>query len=79
MLFTQLVFHLECLLLFQIKSQPGVGYKSTVYKKAITVAFKSSTNEEITLPHWFIFVFIQYFIEGYCQKSLAKSGGSEKI
>ena len=27
MLFTQQVFHLECLLLFRIKSQPGVGYK----------------------------------------------------
>ena len=26
MLFTKQVFHLECLLLFQIKSQPGVAY-----------------------------------------------------
>ena len=31
MLFTQQVFHLECLLLFQIKSQSGVAYKSVVY------------------------------------------------
>ena len=34
MLFTQQVFHLECLLLFKMKSQPGVAYKSVVYKKS---------------------------------------------
>ena len=34
MLFIQQVFHLECLLLIQIKSQPGVVYKSVVYKKS---------------------------------------------
>ena len=33
MLFTQQVSHLESLLLFQIKSQPGVAYKSVDYKK----------------------------------------------
>ena len=33
-LFTQQVFHLECLLLFQIKSQPRVAYKSVDYKKS---------------------------------------------
>ena len=27
MFFTQQVFQLECLLLFQIKSQPGVNYR----------------------------------------------------
>ena len=32
MLFTQQVFHFECLLLFWIKSQPAVVYKSVVYK-----------------------------------------------
>ena len=32
-LFTQQVLHLECLLFFRIKSQPGVTYKSVVYKK----------------------------------------------
>ena len=36
MLFTQLVFHLECLLLFWIKSQPVVVYKSVAYKKHST-------------------------------------------
>ena len=39
MFFTQQVFHLECLLLFQIKSQPGVAYKSVVYKKAFNIDF----------------------------------------
>ena len=39
MLFTQQVFHLECLLLFQIKSQPGVAYKSVDFKKAFNVVF----------------------------------------
>ena len=39
MLFTQQVFHLECLLLFQIKSQPGVAYESVYYKKVFNVIF----------------------------------------
>ena len=73
MLFIQQVFHLESLLLFRIKSQPAVAYKSVVYKKAFHIVLKSSKNEEITLPHEFIFVFIQYFIgvmllEKSCQK-----------
>ena len=55
MLFTQQVFHLECLLLFRIKSQPGVAYKSVDYKNTFN---ESSKNEETTLPHEFIFVFI---------------------
>ena len=38
MLFTQQVFHIECLLFFQIESQPGVAYKSVDYKKAFEVA-----------------------------------------
>ena len=49
MLFTQQVFYLECLLLFRIKSQPGVAYKSVVYKKAFNIIFKSFKNEEVTL------------------------------
>ena len=53
MLFTHHVFHLDfrLLLLFQIKSQPGVAYKSVVYKKAFNLIFTFSKNEEITLPH----------------------------
>ena len=52
----------DILLVFQIKSQPGVPYKSVAYKKRhYNVVFKSSKNENITLPHEFIFVFIQYF------------------
>ena len=35
MLFTEQVFHLECLVLFRIKSQPGVAYKSVVHKNSI--------------------------------------------
>ena len=34
MLFTQQVFHLECLLLFQVKSHPGVAYKIVAYQRA---------------------------------------------
>ena len=51
MLFTQQVFHLDGLLLFWIKSQPGVACKSVVYKRAFNFVFKSSKNEKITLPH----------------------------
>ena len=49
-------------LLFQIKSQLGVAYKSVNYKKAFNVVFWSSKNEEITVPDEFIFVFMMYFI-----------------
>ena len=45
MLFTKQVFHLECLL-FRIKSQSGVAYKSAVYKRPFNVVFKSSENEK---------------------------------
>ena len=38
LLFTQQVFHLECLL-FQIKSQPGIVYESVYYKKIFNVVF----------------------------------------
>ena len=39
MLFIQQVFHVECLLLFQIKCQPGVAYKNVDYKEAFNVVF----------------------------------------
>ena len=47
-------------------------------KKAFKLFFKSSKNEEITLPDEFIFVFIQYFIEAIMWESLAKNGGFGK-
>ena len=50
-------------------------------KKACNVVFQSSKNEEIALPHKFIFVFIWYSgipVGRYCQKSLAKRGGFGK-
>ena len=58
---------------FRIKSQSGVAYKSVIYKKAFNIDFYSSKNEEITVPHEFIFVFTRYFIgaillEKSCQK-----------
>ena len=62
MIFTQQVIHLEWLILFQIKCQPDVTYKSVVYKKAFDVIFKSFKNEEFILPHKFISVFILYLI-----------------
>ena len=62
------------LLLFRIKSQLSVAYKSVVYKKAHSVVF-----EEMTLPHDFSLMFIQYFnvailLEKYCIK---RGGGRE--
>ena len=48
MLFTQQVFHLECLLLFQIESQPGVAYISDAYlKKHLKVLPKAEYSEKI--------------------------------
>ena len=35
MLLSQQVFHLECLLLFEIKSKPGIAYKIVDLKKII--------------------------------------------
>ena len=60
------------LLVFQIKSHSGVAYKSVVYKKYVTL---SSENEEITLPHEFIFVFIWYFTRVILSEKNVKSGG----
>ena len=72
MLFTQQVFHLECLLSFLIKSQHCVAYKSVDYKKVFNVVFQSSKSEEITFPHE-THIVILYFIgtillEKSCQK-----------
>ena len=73
MFLTQQVFHLECLLLFRIKSQSDVACKSVIYKKVFSVVFRSSKNGRINLPHEFIFVFIWHFIgpilsEKFCQR-----------
>ena len=35
MVFTEHFFQVEYLLLFRVKSQPGVAYKNVVYKKSI--------------------------------------------
>ena len=77
MLFTQQVFHWEgLLLLFCIKSQPIVAYKSVVYKRVFNIlVFESSKNEKITLPHEFIFVLSGISLRWYSWKSLAKSRG----
>ena len=49
MVFTKQVFYLSCSLLFQIKSQFGVAYKSVVYKRTFNILLKSSKKEKITL------------------------------
>ena len=62
------------MLLFQIKSQPGVAYKSVSYiKKAFNAVLNSSKHEEIIFSFGSIFVFIPY-----CQKKLPKVGGFGK-
>ena len=38
-LFTQQVFHLECVLLYQIKSQSSAGYKNGDYKNHLMLFF----------------------------------------
>ena len=58
--------------MFQIKSQPGVAYKMFI-KKTYNIVFYSFKNEEKTLSHEFIFVFIWYYTaailsEKSCQK-----------
>ena len=77
MLFIQKVFHLECLLLIRIISQPGVAYKSIVYKKSIQTY--SSKNEEMRLSHEFVFVFIQYFIEAILSEKSCQKWGLWKM
>ena len=74
MLFSQQVFHLECflLLLFRIKSQPGVACIGIFYKTNIEHCFLVSKNEKMTLPHDFVFVFIWYFIGAIFQRGVQK-------
>ena len=67
MLFTQQVFHFECLIFF------------CWYLKLLLIWFKCQQNEKLTLPHEFIFVLICCFTGEYCRKSPAKSGRSGKI
>ena len=66
------------MLLFQIKSPPDVGYKSVVYKKACTIVFSLSKNEEITFAAWVYFCLSAISLGRYCRKSLAKKGGFGK-
>ena len=62
------------MLLFQIKSQPGVAYKTVSYiKKAFNAVLNSSKHGEIIFSFGYNFVFIPY-----CQKKLPKVGGFEK-
>ena len=70
--FTQQVFPLECLLLFQIKSQSGVTIKVLFIKKAFNIGFRSSKNEEF-------FCLSGISFGQHCQKRLTKSGVLEKI
>ena len=50
--------------------------KVLLIKKACKVVFQSSKNENKTLPHEFIFVFIQYLLSPQCQKGVFKRGGN---
>ena len=53
---------------------------SFVYKKTWNIVFSSSNNEEIPLPHEFIFVFIQYFTGAILlEKSWKKCGAWKHI
>ena len=47
-------------------------------KEACNVVFQSFKNEEITLPHEFIFVFIDYFIEEILSKKSCQKWGVRK-
>ena len=79
MLFTKQVFHLECLL-FRIKSQPGVAYKSAVYKRAFNVVFKSSKNEKnnFVMRVYFCVYLVSHWGNLF-RRVLPKTRGLEKI
>ena len=79
MLFIRLDFHLATQQFFHFKSQPGIAYKSDVYKKACNIVFKSSKNENLTLPNEFFFVFILYFIGAILSKKSCQKQGALKI
>ena len=71
MLFSQQVFHLECLLFFWTKSQPGVAYK----KKHVTLFFSL-----LKMKKWFfhmsLFLFFRHFTGAtLMEKSCQKWGG----
>ena len=71
LLYTQQVFFfLKCLLVFQIKSK--------CYKKLFNTDFLSSKNEEITLPHEFIFVFVWSFIGALLSETSCQKHGVQK-
>ena len=63
------------MLLFWIKSQPGVVYKTFVYTNACNVVLQSSKNEEITLPQSLFLCLSGILLRRYCGKSLTKSEG----
>ena len=64
--------------LFRIKPQPGVVYKSAVFKKHLTVLL-SSLKLEKELCHMVLFLCLFGISLGqYCRKSLAKSKGFRK-
>ena len=60
------------LLLFRIKFQLRVAYKSEAYKKACNVVLYSAKHEEITFRHGFIFAFIPCFIGVILSKKFFK-------
>ena len=77
MLFTQQVFCLEFILLFHIKSQPDVAYKSVNYKRAFNVVFGLlKMNKQLSCE--FIFVFILFLLQRHLCLA-TKPGGPEKI
>ena len=78
MLFTKQVFHLECLL-FRIKSQPGVAYKSAVYNRAFNVVFKSSKNEKNFAMRVYFCVYLVSHCGNLVRRVLSKARGLEKI
>ena len=49
-----------------------------VFLKAFNLVFKPSKNEEITLPHEFIFVLCRKFIGAIMSERFAESGGFGK-
>ena len=62
------------LLLFWIKSQPGVPYRSVVYKRAFNVFFNYLKMKKITLLNEFIFVYLVFHWEDIVGKLLPKAG-----
>ena len=69
-LYSASLFFKKCLLVFQIKSK--------CYKKAFNIDFLSSKNEEITLPHEFIFVFVWSFIGALLSETSCQKHGVQK-